>query len=393
MRIGIVNDAPLAREALRRVVLSSPGHEVAWTARDGAEAVVLARENPPDLVLMDLFMPGVDGVEATRRIMAESPCAILVVTATVSGHLSKVYQALGYGALDAVDTPSLGLKGDLAGAEALLRKIDVVAKLIGRQAAVSAGGDEEAATLIMPPPRVKTAPTTTGPRVPAAAAVSEASSAYAKLWGAVGKEVASVERERKVLGDVETLILLGASTGGPQALSTVLAGLRELLTRNAGVAVIVVQHVDSNFAEGLGKWLGEHAGRPVRLITDGCRPAPGAILLSGTDDHVMLDSEGRLRYSPEPRANCYRPSVDVFFNSVVEHWPRPGVAALLTGMGRDGAEGLRKLRRRGWRTIAQDEATSVVWGMPRAAAEIGAAELVLPLQHIADTIANWAQPR
>lgn len=115
MRIGIVNDTGLAREALRRVVLSSCQHEVAWTASDGAEAIALAHVDRPDLILMDLFMPVVDGVEATRRIMGESPCAILVVTSTVSGHLSKVYQAMGYGALDALDTPTLSSRGQING--------------------------------------------------------------------------------------------------------------------------------------------------------------------------------------------------------------------------------------------------------------------------------------
>ena len=115
MRIGIVNDSVMACEALRRVVLSAPGQEVAWIASDGEQAVAMARADRPDLILMDLFMPGTDGVEATRRIMAESPCPILVVTATVSGHISKVYQAMGYGALDAVDTPVLGIGGDLDG--------------------------------------------------------------------------------------------------------------------------------------------------------------------------------------------------------------------------------------------------------------------------------------
>ena len=110
----------LAREALRRVVLSSPTNEVAWMAKDGAEAVALARADAPDLILMDLFMPGTDGVEATRRIMGESPCAILVVTATIAGHLSKVYQAMGYGALDAIDTPTLGPRGEISGAALLL---------------------------------------------------------------------------------------------------------------------------------------------------------------------------------------------------------------------------------------------------------------------------------
>ena len=116
MRIGIVNDLGLAREALRRVVMTSSEHKIAWMASDGAEAIALARVDRPDLILMDLFMPGIDGVEATRRIMGESPCAILVVTSTVTGHLSKVYQAMGYGALDALDTPTLGSRGQLSGA-------------------------------------------------------------------------------------------------------------------------------------------------------------------------------------------------------------------------------------------------------------------------------------
>ena len=134
MRIGIANDTGLAREALRRVVLSSPANEVAWMAKDGAEAVALARADVPDLILMDLFMPGTDGVEATRRIMGESPCAILVVTATITGHLSKVYQAMGYGALDAIDTPTLGPRGEISGAALLLHKIELIGKLLGKPA-------------------------------------------------------------------------------------------------------------------------------------------------------------------------------------------------------------------------------------------------------------------
>src|SRR3954454_15898483 len=128
MRSGIVNDSVMACEVLRRVVLSVPGQEVAWIARDGEQGVAMAREDPPDLILMDLFMPGVDGVEATRRIMGESPCAILVVTATIAGHLSKVYQAMGYGALDAVDTPALGPRGEISGASVLLHKVELIGR-------------------------------------------------------------------------------------------------------------------------------------------------------------------------------------------------------------------------------------------------------------------------
>src|SRR5271157_6034836 len=131
MRIGIVNDSVMACEVLRRVVLSVPGQEVAWIARDGEQAVAMTRADGPDLILMDLFMPGTDGVEATRQIMYQSPCAILVVTATVSGHLDKVYEAMGHGALDAIDTPTLGLRGEVAGTRVLLNKIESIGKLIG----------------------------------------------------------------------------------------------------------------------------------------------------------------------------------------------------------------------------------------------------------------------
>jgi len=340
MRIGIVNDVALAREALRRVVLSSQEHQVAWTASDGAEAIALARVDRPELILMDLFMPGTDGVEATRRIMGESPCAILVVTATVFGHLNKVYQAMGYGALDAIDTPTLGSRGEITGAGLLLHKIEIIDKLVGKPAER---------------PRDRLSATDT---------VSPAAHSY------------------RAIMSLEPLIVLGASTGGPHALAEVLAQLP--MTLEAGI--IIVQHVDAAFAPGLGQWLSEQARRPVTLIIDGEKPAAGEVMLSGTDDHLILGEDRRLHYSAEPRAVSYRPSVDVFFASVARYWPRPGVAVLLTGMGRDGAAGLLKLRCQDWRTITQDESSSVVWGMPKAAAEIGAAEEVLPLSRIAEAI-------
>ncbi|MGP0068400.1 MAG: chemotaxis protein CheB, partial [Isosphaeraceae bacterium] len=180
----------------------------------------------------------------------------------------------------------------------------------------------------------------------------------------------------------EPLVVLGASTGGPQAL----AGILARLPARFEAGVIIVQHVDAAFAPGLGQWLAEQSRRPVKLIEEGHRPAAGQVLLSVTDDHLVLGEDRRLRYSPEPRSACYRPSVDVFFDSVARNWPTPGVAVLLTGMFHDGAQGLLALRRTGWRTIAQDEASSVVWGMPKAAVAIGAAEEVLHLDQIAERI-------
>jgi two-component system, chemotaxis family, response regulator WspF len=321
MRIAIVNDVRAASEALRRVVERLPGHEVAWIAANGVEAIALARRDRPDLILMDLLMPHLDGAEATRQIMASSPCAILVVTATVSGNISLVYEAMGHGALDAVDTPTLGPAGEAAGVAALVEKIGLIAKLVA--APTSA-------------PRPAPGPQTSGP---------------------------------------PRLLVVGASTGGPKALCDLLLPL----PRDWNAAVVVVQHVDVAFAPGLATWLADRTGRPVRVAEHGQRPRPGDVLLAGTNDHLVLAAGGALEYRAEPREVFFRPSVDVFFESVAAHGPRSGVAVVLTGMGRDGARGLAALRNKGWHTIAQDEATSVVWSMPKAAIDAAAACEVLPV--------------
>jgi len=328
MRIGIVNDMRAACEALRRVVDSLPDHEIAWTANDGVEAIAMAKRDRPDLILMDLIMPHLDGVQATRQIMASAPCAILVVTATVSGNISLVYDAMGYGALDAVDTPMLGPAGEVSGAGALVEKIGVIAKLVG---ATAESRKPVRPTASAGPPR---------------------------------------------------LLLIGASTGGPKAIADLLLPL----PRDWNVATVIVQHVDVAFSQGLAKWLGDRTGRPVRVAEHGQQPQAGDVLLAGTNDHLVLGKGRGLEYSVEPKEVFFRPSVDVFFESVAEHWPQTGTALLLTGMGKDGAKGLLKLRTRGWHTIAQNEASSVVWSMPKAGIDLGAACEVLGVEQISRSI-------
>jgi two-component system response regulator WspF len=329
IRAAIVNDLPLAVTALRRTLDAAPGIEVAWTAADGAQAVDKCARDVPDVILMDLIMPVMDGVEATRRIMRESPCAIVVVTATVSGNAGKVFEAMGHGALDAAATPVFGPDGEVRGGEELLKKIFTIAKLISKPG--------------VPPGRPVTAP-------------------------AVG----SPDRQ-------PSLAVIGASTGGPKALAAILAGL----PRDFQAALAVVQHVDMRFAGGLAEWLGSQCSLRVQVAVEGQRLAPGVVHVAGTNDHLVLRPDLSVGYQAEPADYPYRPSVDVFFDSVARYWPQPGVAALLTGMGRDGAKGLLALRQAGWPTIAQDEATSVVYGMPKAAAELGAAARILPLADIA----------
>ena len=246
-------------------------------AADGVEAIVQAREDRPDLILMDLFMPRIDGVEATRQIMSESPCAILLVTSTVSGHLDKVYEAMGHGALDAIDTPTLAPRGQLGGTELLLNKIESIGKLIGKP---TESPLDRSDAVTSPPPSA-------GTSLP--------------------------------LPALHGLVVLAAATGGPHALVKVLSGLPA--TFDAGI--IIVQHVDSSFSQGLGRWLTEQTGRRVTMITEGRVPGPGKVLLADTHDHLILSEHRRLNYSIEPQMNHCRPSVDVFFESLGSTGPCP----------------------------------------------------------------------
>lgn len=330
MRVAIVNDLRLATETLRRVVRSRPGTDIAWTAVDGQDALAKCRADLPDLVLMDMIMPVMDGVEATRRIMRECPCPIVVVTATVEGNASKVFDALGHGALDAVNTPRLGLAGNVEGGAELLRKIDLV-EMLNRPA--------------KPGPVRTIAPF---------------------LHPASGSA---------------TLLAIGASTGGPQALVEMLGAL----PRPFGHPIVVVQHVGIEFVPGLADWLGRQAGLPVKLVIAPETPVAGTVYLGGREEHLVLDTSGRLAMRDEPRDHLHKPAVDTLFDSLASSGRR-GVAVLLTGMGRDGAEGLLGLRKAGWWTIAQDRESSVVWGMPGEAVKIGAADEVLPLSRIAPAV-------
>lgn len=333
MRIAIVNDMFIAIEALRRVLMTIAEHEIVWIAKDGAEAVAKCAKNTPDLILMDLIMPVMDGVEATRQIMKRSPCAILIVTASVGQNSAKVFEAMGYGALDAVNTPVLGNQGTPGAALALLGKIASIAKLNGKS----------------PPPLPFPSPPSS---------VSLSSSA------------------------LPPLIAIGSSTGGPKALSAILSRL----PANFGAAIVIVQHVDAQFAEGMVDWLNQLTPLTVKKASVGDRPQKGIVLVACTNDHLCLQANQTLNYIREPIEYPYRPSIDVFFKSVAHYWASRGIAVLLTGMGRDGAEGLRLLRSVGWHTISQDKASCAVYGMPKAAAELNAAVEVLNPDAIATTL-------
>ena len=338
MRIAIVNDVAMATEALRRVVASVPEYELAWVAGDGAQAVEKCKQDTPDLILMDLMMPVMDGVEATRRIMAQTPCGILIVTGTVEGHAAKVFEALGAGALDVVQTPILAGSSQTRGAAALRFKLGAIGRLVS-------GGNGK--------------PQSRG----------------------------SLQSEPQPGSALRTrLIAIGASAGGPAALAAILSGL----PRDFPAAIVIVQHVDPQFVPMMADWLNQQSAVSVRIARQGDRPQPNTALIAGTNDHLVFINPQSLGYTSEPAGCCYRPSIDVFLKSIVRHWEGTVVGVLLSGMGRDGASGLRAMRDAGSLTIAQDAMSCVVYGMPKAAAELDAAAKILPVTKIAGELIHFA---
>ncbi len=385
MRIAIVNDLAVACEALRRVVTSDPSLTIAWIARDGAQAVEMAAKDVPDLILMDLIMPRMDGVEATRKIMRASPCPILVVTATVSGNAALVYEALGAGALDAVNTPTLGTQGALTGATELLRRLHLVER-VGRHDASSVANTSTNTSTSTNASTNASTNTNIGAsvnaRVPSLAAAKPRSTTPTTVPTTASSTtpISSNLPENKALSPI---IAIGASTGGPRALAAVLRAL----PLDLDASVLVVQHVSVEFVAGFAAWLGSEIARPVELARRGVVPRAGQILVAGEDRHMIMNARGALEFRDEPLTLTHRPSVDELFTSLATH-ARPGIALLLTGMGRDGAEGLLTLRRAGWHTIAQDEASSIVWGMPGAAHRLGGASETLALDVIGSAISK-----
>jgi two-component system, chemotaxis family, response regulator WspF len=192
------------------------------------------------------------------------------------------------------------------------------------------------------------------------------------------KEHCAGDLASKVESTATKLVVIGASAGGPAALAEVLSAL----PKDFSPAVVIIQHIDKLFAPGLAEWLNGHSKLPVRLACGGDSVSAGDVLVAGSDDHLVFKNSHELGYTAVPEEIPYRPSVDVFFESALRFFRGPMAGVLLTGMGRDGARGLKKLRDAGYHTIAQDQSTSAVYGMPKAAAALNAASEILPVQKI-----------
>ncbi|MBV8879367.1 MAG: chemotaxis-specific protein-glutamate methyltransferase CheB [Planctomycetaceae bacterium] len=343
IRVLVAEDSLTVRKRLVDVISTSPDIEVIGEAEDGKKAIELCKSLAPDVVTLDMVMPGMSGLAATEYIMAYCPTPILVVSSSENrGELFKTYDALSAGALDVLEKPT-GLEAEGVWETALLSAIRTASKV-----------------RVITHPRAKL-----GTRVRPAPGPAPA-------------------RPRQSC----RLIAMGASTGGPGAMMKILRGLPPRFP----LPILLVIHIGRQFASSLAEWLGSLSAIPVSYAADGDPlPAPGqtGVILAPPDRHLVV-RQGRLRLTSDPERHSCRPSVDALFESVARELGPSAGGCLLTGMGRDGARGLLDIRSGGGPTIVQDEATSVVFGMPQEAIGLGAADRVLALDRIAPALAEWA---
>lgn len=360
IRVLVVEDSLTFRALIVRALRADPGYQVVGETASGEEAVALCERLRPDVITLDLLLASrMSGLEVTEHIMAFCPTPILIVSGSTNrGEVLRTLDALAAGAVEVIEKP----RGDeppgawergLLSAVRLVSRIQVITHIRGRTRGRMAS---------------------TGSAPPTAAG------------GIARSPQPAPTSERRY-----RLVALGASTGGPGAVATVLRSLSE----STPLPVLVVIHLGRPFGSALVEWLDSVVPMPVREARDGDPlPRPGeAQAIMAPPDHHMIVEAGRLRLTSSPERHGCRPSVDALFESLAVELGASAVGCLLTGMGRDGAEGLLAMRRAGAATIAQDESTSVVFGMPREAIRLGAAVRVLGLPEIGPAIAALAGAR
>jgi two-component system, chemotaxis family, protein-glutamate methylesterase/glutaminase len=338
IRVLIVEDSLTLRAHLASVLASAPDIEIAGEAKDGAEAIALCQSCRPDIITMDMMLPGMSGLAATEYIMAHCPRPILIVSSSVNrGELFKTYEALAAGAVDVLEKP----RGDEPNGEWEARFITAV-RLVARIRVIT-----------HPRGRIVTRKPPAPPHQCAAPGCA--------------------------------VVAIGASTGGPGAIVEILRAL----PASFRLPILLVQHINEPFAAAFADWLDGQTTRRVFYPHDGdpLASAVGRVVMAPPGHHLAL-RDGQLRLTHEaPRHSC-RPSIDILFESIAAECGASAIGCLLTGMGKDGAAGLLRIREAGGLTIAQDEASSVIFGMPREAIALGAALCVLPLDNIGAVLAG-----
>lgn len=348
VRVLVVEDSVTVRRHLCDVLSADPELEVVGEAPDGKEAIALCLAKRPDVVTLDMVLPVMSGLSTTEYLMAHCPTPILIVSSSTNrGELFKTYEALAAGAVDVLEKPT-GDEPDERWEKKLVSTVKLVARI-----------------KVITHPRGR--------------------------LGALGRRTSEPVAAPPGQPDRRCqVIALGASTGGPGAVVQVLRALPAPLP----VPVLLVLHIAEPFGAALAEWLDGQTAHRVAYAQEGepLSLAIGRVLMAPPNRHLVV-RHGRVYLSTEPERHSCRPSVDVLFESVAQEYGSLSTACLLTGMGRDGAAGLLAVRRAGGRTFAQDEATCVVYGMPREAVQLGAAEQVLPLSEIGPALVVAAEER
>lgn len=347
IRVLVVDDSTFMCKVLHEIISSDPQLEVAGTGRDGREAVALAESLRPDVITMDINMPHIDGLQATELIMSQHPRPIVIVSSESREGTSSTLRALELGAIDFVPKPANGIDLDMRSVrEELTRKLKMAAKV----------------RVVRTATRSKL-PAAHAPVAPGAPGISGAS--FASQYG--GKF---------------PMVVVAASTGGPAAVMRVVASL----PREFPAAVFLVLHMPAAFTKQFTVQLAEISQLPVKEAQNDETPQPGTIYLCPGSHHLRLSSIGKISLDSGARIDGYRPCADVAIESIAAYARSLTVAAVLTGMGSDAAKGVKAVKAAGGHVIAQDEATSVIFGMPAEAIKTGSVDEILGLDEIGAAI-------
>lgn len=332
IKILIVDDSAIIRMMLKQIIAKSDELEVIGEANNGQVAVELTKNLHPDVIIMDIYMPVMDGLEATRQIMKDCPTAILVFTTEDVARIG--FKAIEAGAVDILPKPELE-QLDSRFSKLFLQKI---------------------------------------------ASVSDAN---------LTRKFSSSNFQPESSGQIFNIVCIGASTGGPIAVQTVLKSI----PKDFKVPILITQHIDESFDNHYASWLSESSEIDVTLASDGIIPLPGHAYVAPADKHLVVSPTasglGVLRLTDDPPVHFLRPAVDPLFSSAAKVYKSTCLAVLLTGMGKDGAVGCAEIRKEGGFTIAESEKTCVVYGMPRAAIESNAISRILDLNEIGPLVVSF----
>lgn len=335
IKIAIANQWQSINEFLFRHLIKKAGCNVIWMTDNCKDLFAKFNENPPDLLLLDINLPKSGGVKITKFIKEKYKCHILLTTHDIGSNASQIFEALGYGAMDVVNIQKNSFDTDELALDHFLKKIDTLFLLMDHQSTKK----------------------------------------YKKISSSTTDE----------LYEPVSLVVIGASTGGPKALSHLISSFPS----NVNFSVIIIQHIDELFIPSLVSWLGDFSNLPVKMALAGTKPQAGVVYVAAKNKNLIINEKNQFEYVDLMKDFIYAPSIDVFFESLVKYWKKPSIAILLTGMGSDGALGLKKLYDKKWYTIVQDQESCIVYGMPKKAITIGAVCDELPLNEIAPTIMRY----